>query len=89
MRLRTMAIFGIGYLVGTRSGQDRYQQIVGSVRELAESDVVRGYADRALDLARRTVEPAGSDVSVEDGETGEDEEETSTGDARTGARRSG
>ena len=42
MRLRSMAIFGIGYLVGTRAGRDRYQQIAESVREVAESDVVRG-----------------------------------------------
>ena len=58
MRLRSMAIFGIGYLVGTRAGRDRYQQIAGSVREVAESDVVRGYVDRALGMARRPLDSA-------------------------------
>ena len=57
MRLRSMAIFGIGYLVGTRAGRDRYQQIAESVREVAESDVVRGYVDRAFDMARRPLGP--------------------------------
>ena len=27
MKLMTAAVFGIGYVLGTRAGQDRYQQI--------------------------------------------------------------
>ena len=64
MRLRSVAIFGIGYLVGTRAGQDRYQQIAASVRDMAESDVVRGYVNRALGLAQRPL--AASDDTTDD-----------------------
>ena len=53
MRLRSMIIFGAGYLCGTRAGRDRYKQIAESVRGLAESDVVRSYVDRAMDVAKR------------------------------------
>jgi hypothetical protein len=89
MRLRSVAIFGIGYLVGTRAGQDRYQQIAGSVRDMAESDVVRGYVDRAVGLARRPLASAGDtvdDTSVEAvaDDTSEDDGEDSEDD---GARR--
>jgi hypothetical protein len=88
MRVRTLLIFGIGYMMGTRAGQDRYQQIVGSVRELAESDVVREYADRALDLARRTVDNTGAETGDDDGDIAGDDDETSTGTGRTKAPRS-
>jgi hypothetical protein len=84
MRVRTLVVFGIGYLMGTRAGQDRYQQIIGSVRELAESDAVRGYADRAFGVARRAAGNVGADVTADD--TGVDET-TKAGGGRTKARR--
>lgn len=92
MRLRSMAIFGIGYLVGTRAGRDRYQQIAESVREMAESDVVRGYVDRAFDVARRPLESAdASDDASEEGVADEpsegDEDEGEGGADGDGARR--
>lgn len=83
MRLRSMAIFGIGYLVGTRAGRDRYQQIAESVREVAESDVVRGYVDRAFDMARRPLGPPDeSDEASEEAAT--DEASEGNGDEREG-----
>lgn len=27
MKLRTMAVFGVGYVLGTRAGRERYEQI--------------------------------------------------------------
>jgi hypothetical protein len=53
MRLKTMVIFGAGYLVGTRAGRDRYKQIAESARGFAESDVVQSYMDRAVELVKR------------------------------------
>lgn len=32
MRLRTLAVFGIGYVLGTRAGQERYEQIVAAAK---------------------------------------------------------
>lgn len=62
MRLRSVLIFGVGYLVGTRAGRDRYEQIARSARDLSESDVVRGYVDRASDLVRRPLEASSGEV---------------------------
>jgi hypothetical protein len=84
MRLRSMALFGIGYLVGTRAGHDRYEQIAGRVREVSSSDVVRGYVDRAFDVARRPLAALGDtdatseqavpeDASEDDGDRDETE----------------
>ena len=87
MRLRSLAIFGIGYLVGTRAGRDRYQQIAGSVRDVAESDVVRSYVDRALDMARRPLESVDtsedtSEEAVADDASEADGEESEEGGGR-------
>lgn len=92
MRLRSMAIFGIGYLVGTRAGRDRYQQIAESVREMAESDVVRGYVDRAFDMARRPLESAdapddaSAEAATDEASEGDEDESESEGDG-DGSRR--
>ncbi|MFD1825690.1 MULTISPECIES: hypothetical protein [Mumia] len=32
MRLRTLAVFGIGYVLGTRAGHERYEQIVAAAK---------------------------------------------------------
>ena len=29
MKLTTVAVFGVGYLLGTRAGRERYEQILG------------------------------------------------------------
>lgn len=82
MRLRTVAIFGLGYLVGTRAGRERFEQIAGSVREMAQSDMVQSYVDRALDVARRPLsaetdelsdDVAGDDATEDDGEESDDD----------------
>jgi hypothetical protein len=52
MRLKTLLIFGAGYLWGTRSGRDRYQEIVDGVRGFMDSDVVQ-------DLVARVRQPGG------------------------------
>ena len=32
MKLRTVAVFGIGYVLGTKAGRERYAQIVEAVQ---------------------------------------------------------
>lgn len=57
MRVRSMIMFGIGYLVGTRSGRDRSRTLVSTVRQVLDSDVVRNYVARTQsggDAARTT-----------------------------------
>jgi hypothetical protein len=70
MRLKTLLIFGAGYLWGTRAGRDRYQEIVGGVRGFMDSDVVR-------DVVARIRQPDGSGTPAGDveEELPEDEEE--------------
>ncbi len=96
MRLRSVVIFGIGYVVGTRAGRDRFEQIAASVRGVAESDVVRGYADRAFDMARGPFAMLGDtadDTSVEAGaedaseDSGDNSDRSDTAN-RTRSRRS-
>ena len=41
MKLRFLAGAALGYVFGTRAGRERYEQIVGSLRELTDSDLVR------------------------------------------------
>jgi hypothetical protein len=89
MRLRTVFIFGAGYLCGTRAGRDRYKEISESVRSVAESEVVKGYVDRAMDLAKRplvAVVPGATETATE--ATG-DVTEKVTGTVGKGRRASG
>ncbi|WP_211287994.1 hypothetical protein [Mumia flava] len=32
MRLRTLAFFGIGYVLGSRAGRERYEQILAAAK---------------------------------------------------------
>jgi hypothetical protein len=41
MKLRFLAGAALGYVFGTRAGRERYEQIVGSLRDLTDSDLVR------------------------------------------------
>ena len=43
-----LAIFAVGYLLGARSGRERYEQLVGLARWLASREEVQG----ALGVAR-------------------------------------
>ncbi|MBW9210562.1 hypothetical protein KV102_10020 [Mumia sp. zg.B53] len=36
MKLRTLAVFGIGYVLGTKAGRDRYEQIVAAARRAGQ-----------------------------------------------------
>jgi hypothetical protein len=47
MRLRTMIIFGAGYIWGARTGHDRLLELTDRARDFLNSDVVRDYLQRA------------------------------------------
>jgi hypothetical protein len=36
MRLATLAVFGAGYLLGTRAGRERYEQIVAAAERASK-----------------------------------------------------
>ena len=41
MKLRFLAGAALGYVLGTKAGRERYEQIAGSLRELTDSDFAR------------------------------------------------
>ena len=47
MKLRFLAGVGIGYVLGARAGRERYEQILGTVRDLTDSDLARQIKDTA------------------------------------------
>jgi hypothetical protein len=53
MRLKTLLIFGAGYVWGARAGRDPYVELVDRVRGFLDSDLARDYLSKA-----RTVQPA-------------------------------
>jgi hypothetical protein len=63
MRLRTMIIFGAGYIWGARTGHDRLLELTDRARDFLTSDVVRDYLQRAqgATATRATDELAGSE----------------------------
>ena len=36
MKLRSMAVFGVGYVLGTRAGRERYGQIVAAAQSASK-----------------------------------------------------
>lgn len=52
MKVRTLAVFGAGYVFGTRAGRERYGQIIAAAQRAPER--LQGYSDR-LDSFSGTV----------------------------------
>ena len=56
MKLRTIAYFGVGYILGSRAGRERY----GQISELAQraSDRLEGYVAERTDGAASSQSPS-------------------------------
>jgi hypothetical protein len=50
MKLRTVAVFGIGYLLGTKAGRDRYEQLRRIYRRASSNERVRQVIDQGKDI---------------------------------------
>lgn len=51
-----LAVFGIGYLIGTRAGRQRYEELVGGVRDFVKGEEVTtamGFMRGALWILRQ------------------------------------
>lgn len=46
MKLRTIVAFGVGYLLGTKAGRDRYEQMRRAYRRATSSESVRKVIDQ-------------------------------------------
>jgi hypothetical protein len=63
MRKMTFALgMGIGYVLGTRSGRSRYEQMVTKARAVAERPEVRTAAGRVTEVVQEKVATAQSKV---------------------------
>jgi len=63
MRKMTFALgMGVGYVLGTRSGRSRYDQMVTKAREVAERPEVRTVAGKVTGVVQDTVATAQSKV---------------------------
>lgn len=63
MRKMTFALgMGVGYVLGTRSGRSRYEQMVTKARAVAERPEVRTVAGKVTDVVQEKVATAQSKV---------------------------
>ncbi|MDT3395477.1 YtxH domain-containing protein [Streptomyces sp. B1866] len=60
MRYRLTFISGVavGYVLGARAGQERYEQLRKSARQIAQNPAVRNTAESAARTGRQTAEKA-------------------------------
>ena len=50
MKLRTAIVFGIGYVLGTKAGRDRYEQLRRLYRRTTSNEKVRQVIDQGKDI---------------------------------------
>ena len=50
MKLRTAIAFGIGYILGSKAGRDRYEQLRRAYRRTTSNENVRKVIDQGRDL---------------------------------------
>lgn len=48
--------FGLGYVLGSKAGRDRYEQLLGTARGLMENERVKGVVDQVGGVAAEVVE---------------------------------
>lgn len=50
MKLRTAIVFGVGYILGTKAGRDRYEQLRRLYRRTTSNEKVRQVIDQGKDI---------------------------------------
>lgn len=50
MKLRTTIAFGVGYVLGTKAGRDRYEQLRRAYRRATSNENVRKVIDQSKEL---------------------------------------
>lgn len=61
MRLRSRMAFRAGYLMGSRAGPERYDQITGTARDFVALPVVKTVLNRAIDFVDRSSSSSSSE----------------------------
>ncbi|MFB7913297.1 YtxH domain-containing protein [Streptomyces sp. NPDC056061] len=67
-RLTFIAGLALGYVIGTRAGRERYEQLKKSARQFAQNPAVRNTAESAAQSGRDLAGRAYHTVSVKIGE---------------------
>ena len=52
-KLTMLATFAVGYVLGTRAGRERYEQIIGTVDKVRQDPRVQEKTQQAVDVARQ------------------------------------
>lgn len=82
-KIRTLISFGAGYVLGSRAGRERYDQLARTFTKVKENPRVQEKAQQAVDLAKE----AGPAVKEKVGSGGSHADQP--GSARVGARTDG
>ncbi|MET8127303.1 YtxH domain-containing protein [Streptomyces sp. NPDC002917] len=67
-RLTFIAGLALGYVIGTRAGRERYEQLKKSARQIAQNPAVRNTAESAAQSSREFAGKAYHAVSVKVGD---------------------
>lgn len=65
--VKLLVVFGIGYVVGTRAGRQRYDQIRDLATTVTEDPRVRDAAEKAQSVAREATEKVSEKVAEKSG----------------------
>jgi hypothetical protein len=62
-KLLLLATAGVGYVLGTRAGRERYEQIMGTVNKVKNDPRVQEKAQQAVDTAKQQAPVVANKVS--------------------------
>jgi hypothetical protein len=62
-KLLLLAAAGVGYVLGTRAGRERYEQIMGTVNKVKNDPRVQEKAQQAVDTAKQQAPVVADKVS--------------------------
>jgi hypothetical protein len=62
-KLLLLAAAGVGYVIGTRAGRERYEQIMGTVNKVKNDPRVQEKAQQAVDTAKQQAPVVADKVS--------------------------
>ncbi len=55
--LRVLAVLGVGYVLGTKAGRERYEQIAGTARAVTQSPATKSLIDAGRRKLAEKVSP--------------------------------
>jgi hypothetical protein len=84
MKLRIAIAFGIGYLLGTKAGRDRYEQLRRAYRRATSNEQVRKVIDQGKEIVDSSTAQVRGVVAEQLSQAGDVIRERADGDGRSG-----